>query len=134
MPTKAKSLSASAVKLRLLKRLRCTLKFEKRAWSMGARMVAGVDEVGRGSLFGPVVAAAVILRPEYRIRGLRDSKLLLADRREVLRLLPRNDDRQAIRSDGAALEKGARGMVKPILEQVPLADPWRNPKRRIFHG
>ena len=84
MPTKAKSLSASAVKLRLLKRLRCTLKFEKRAWSMGARMVAGVDEVGRGSLFGPVVAAAVILRPEYRIRGLRDSKLLLADRREVL--------------------------------------------------
>ena len=51
---------------------------------MGARMVAGVDEVGRGSLFGPVVAAAVILRPEYRIRGLRDSKLLLADRREVL--------------------------------------------------
>jgi ribonuclease HII len=84
VPTKAKSLSASAVKLRLLKRLRCTLKFEKRAWSMGARMVAGVDEVGRGSLFGPVVAAAVILRPEYRIRGLRDSKLLLADRREVL--------------------------------------------------
>ena len=47
-------------------------------------MVAGVDEVGRGSLFGPVVAAAVILHPEYRIRGLRDSKLLLADRREVL--------------------------------------------------
>lgn len=84
MPTKAKSLSPSAVKLRLLKRLRCTLKFEKRAWSMGARMVAGVDEVGRGSLFGPVVAAAVILRPEYRIRGLRDSKLLLEDRREVL--------------------------------------------------
>jgi ribonuclease HII len=84
VPTKAKSLSPSAVKLRLLKRLRCTLKFEKRAWSMGARMVAGVDEVGRGSLFGPVVAAAVILRPEYRIRGLRDSKLLLADRREVL--------------------------------------------------
>jgi len=47
-------------------------------------MVAGVDEVGRGSLFGPVVAAAVILHPEYRIRGLRDSKLLLADRREIL--------------------------------------------------
>src|SRR6185369_9249347 len=46
--------------------------------------VAGVDEVGRGSLFGPVVAAAVILDPEYRIRGLRDSKLLPADRREVL--------------------------------------------------
>ncbi len=47
-------------------------------------MVAGVDEVGRGSLFGCVVAAAVILNPEVRIRGLRDSKLLERERREVL--------------------------------------------------
>ena len=72
------------MKLRLLKRLHCTLKYEKLAWSSGATLVAGVDEVGRGSLFGPVVAAAVILDSTYRIRGLRDSKLLLADRREVL--------------------------------------------------
>jgi ribonuclease HII len=76
--------SASAVKLRLLKTLRCTMKYEKIAWAQGARMVAGVDEVGRGSLFGPVVAAAVILNPGDRIRGLRDSKLLVAERREVL--------------------------------------------------
>jgi len=76
--------SPSAAKLRLLKKLRCTLKFEKQAWATGARLVAGVDEVGRGSLFGPVVAAAVILDPTYRIRGLRDSKLLLAGRREEL--------------------------------------------------
>jgi ribonuclease HII len=80
----SKSLSASAAKLRLLKNLRCTLRFEKKIWQLGMRLVAGVDEVGRGSLFGPVVAAAVILDPEYRIRGLRDSKLLPADRREVL--------------------------------------------------
>jgi len=46
--------------------------------------VAGVDEVGRGSLFGAVVAAAVILDPRHRIRGLRDSKLLPPERREVL--------------------------------------------------
>ena len=89
MPTKAKlapekPVSASAAKLRLLKRLHCTLKYEKRAWSNGALLVAGVDEVGRGSLFGPVVAAAVILDPKYRVRGLRDSKLLPADRREIL--------------------------------------------------
>ena len=83
-PRPAKEISASAAKLRLLKRLRCTLKYEKLAWSSGATLVAGVDEVGRGSLFGPVVAAAVILDSTYRIRGLRDSKLLLADRREVL--------------------------------------------------
>ena len=83
-PRPVKEISASAAKLRLLKRLRCTLKYEKLAWSSGATLVAGVDEVGRGSLFGPVVAAAVILDSTYRIRGLRDSKLLLADRREVL--------------------------------------------------
>lgn len=82
--TSAKPLSASAAKLRLLKRLHCTLKFEKKVWQRGARFVAGVDEVGRGSLFGPVVAAAVILDPQYRIRGLRDSKLLPAERREIL--------------------------------------------------
>jgi len=83
-PANQKPLSASAAKLRLLKRLRCTLTYEKKAWQCGARLIAGVDEVGRGSLFGPVVAAAVILDPQYRIRGLRDSKLLPAERREVL--------------------------------------------------
>jgi ribonuclease HII len=79
-----KELSPSAAKLRLLKTLRCTLKYEKLAWASGAKLVAGVDEVGRGSLFGPVVAAAVVLDSSYRIRGLRDSKLLPAERREVL--------------------------------------------------
>ncbi len=83
-PPSKRSLSPSTAKLRLLKRLRCTLKYEKRAWSCGAHLVAGVDEVGRGSLFGCVVAAAVILDPAYRLRGLRDSKLLLPERREVL--------------------------------------------------
>ncbi|MGA9527580.1 MAG: ribonuclease HII [Terriglobales bacterium] len=78
------AISASAAKLRLLKTLHCTLRFEKLAWAGGARLLAGVDEVGRGSLFGPVVAAAVILDPSYRIRGLRDSKLLPAERREIL--------------------------------------------------
>src|SRR5215813_14427473 len=76
--------SAGTMKMRLLKRLKCTQKFEKLAWAAGAQLVAGVDEVGRGSLFGPVVAAAVILDPGYRVRGLRDSKLLEAERREVL--------------------------------------------------
>lgn len=82
----ADGVSASAAKLRLLKKLRCTLNFEKQAWAAGAEHVAGVDEVGRGSLFGPVVAAAVILDPAHRIRGLRDSKLLPAERREELAL------------------------------------------------
>lgn len=47
-------------------------------------LVAGVDEVGRGPLFGPVYAAAVILDPSRPIRGLRDSKQLTPERRAVL--------------------------------------------------
>jgi ribonuclease HII len=70
--------------MRLLKRLKCTTRFEKQAWSTGAKLIAGVDEVGRGALFGPVVAAAVILDPDYRIKYLRDSKLLSAADREKL--------------------------------------------------
>jgi ribonuclease HII len=76
--------SAATLKLRLLKRLKCTLKYEKQARVAGAKLIAGVDEVGRGCLFGPVVAAAVILDPAYRIRGLRDSKLLDQETREKL--------------------------------------------------
>ena len=76
--------SKGTLKMRLLKRLKCTLNFEKEAWASGAKLVAGIDEVGRGSLFGPVVAAAVILEPGYRIRGLRDSKLLDEKTREKL--------------------------------------------------
>jgi ribonuclease HII len=78
------SVSAATLKLRLLKKLKCTLHYEKQAWESGAKLVAGVDEVGRGCLFGPVVAAAVILDPAYRIRGLRDSKLLDQATREKL--------------------------------------------------
>ncbi|MCY4221637.1 MAG: ribonuclease HII [Thiotrichales bacterium] len=50
----------------------------------GARLVAGVDEAGRGPLAGPVVAAAVILDPGVRIEGLTDSKRLSAGRRTDL--------------------------------------------------
>ncbi len=52
-------------------------------------LVAGVDEAGRGPLAGPVVAAAVILNPSRRIRGLADSKLLKPERREELAILIR---------------------------------------------
>jgi ribonuclease HII len=51
---------------------------------VAARLVAGVDEAGRGPLAGPVVAAAVILDPAAPIEGLADSKVLTAARRDVL--------------------------------------------------
>ena len=47
-------------------------------------LIAGIDEAGRGPLAGPVYAAAVILDPAYRIKGLRDSKMLTAAAREDL--------------------------------------------------
>lgn len=55
----------------------------------GFANVAGVDEAGRGSLAGPVVAAAVILPADKRVRGVRDSKILPADDRERLAKLIR---------------------------------------------
>ncbi len=57
-------------------KIRCEATMERELRARGFRFVAGVDEVGRGSLFGPVVAAAVILSPDNPIRGLNDSKLL----------------------------------------------------------
>ena len=58
--------------------------FEKRARKRGATMVAGVDEVGRGPLAGPVVVAAVIFCDKRHPRGLNDSKVLTRDEREAL--------------------------------------------------
>jgi ribonuclease HII len=62
----------------------CSSRFEREARKCGWLRIAGLDEVGRGSLFGQVVAAAVILDPKRRIVGLDDSKKLPPERREVL--------------------------------------------------
>ena len=58
--------------------------YEARAWKTGVTRVAGIDEAGRGPLAGPVVAAAVIIGADRRIRGLADSKLLTPEQRETL--------------------------------------------------
>ncbi|MGA2416693.1 MAG: ribonuclease HII [Candidatus Sulfotelmatobacter sp.] len=144
-------LSPAAAKLRLLKRLRCTLRYEKTAWASGAAMVAGVDEVGRGSLFGPVVAAAVILDRSYRIRGLRDSKLLLPERRELL--APRIRERavawavaavDAARIDQINIYQASRlAMREAVMRLQPCADhllidavriDCDLPQKAIIHG
>ncbi len=62
----------------------CGTRYERLARRCGWQRIAGLDEVGRGALFGPVVAAAVILNPKRRIVGLDDSKKLAPERREVL--------------------------------------------------
>ena len=125
-----KALSPAAAKLRFLKKLRCTLKFEKQAWAAGAQLVAGADEVGRGSLFGPVVAAAVILDPAYRIRGLRDSKLLPAERREELAIRIREHSIahamaavDSARIDQVNIYQASRlAMLEAVRQLSPAAD------------
>jgi ribonuclease HII len=62
----------------------CCSRYERDARQHGWQRIAGLDEAGRGSLFGPVVAAAVILNPRRRIVGLDDSKKLTPDRRQEL--------------------------------------------------
>ena len=65
-------------------RLRDPLSIERGFWSRGVSVLAGVDEVGRGPLAGPVVAAAVILPQGLCVPGADDSKRLTAARRDAL--------------------------------------------------
>ncbi len=64
--------------------MRCTGQVEAAVRREGFLRIAGVDEAGRGCLFGPVFAAAVVLDPERPVAGLADSKTLPAERREEL--------------------------------------------------
>src|SRR5678815_5489489 len=58
-------------------RLHFLLRFEIELWSQGFGFIAGVDEAGMAPLAGPVVAGAVILPQNYKLRGLNDSKKIL---------------------------------------------------------
>lgn len=83
----ARALSAVTARQRMLKLLVCSDAHEQALRLSGFRLIAGVDEVGRGALFGPVVAAAVILPPQLDLlarAGLKDSKQLTAPQREAL--------------------------------------------------
>jgi ribonuclease HII len=150
-PDSGKPVSAATAKLRLLKSLHCTLRYEKKAWAGGANAVAGVDEVGRGSLFGPVVAAAVILDPAYRIRGLRDSKLLPAERREVLseRIREHSIAWAIAAADAACIDQiniyqaSRVAMRDAVAQLVPACDyllvdalrlDCKVPQRALIHG
>ncbi|HTR61938.1 MAG TPA: ribonuclease HII [Candidatus Binataceae bacterium] len=60
------------------------LRYERKLWRTGIEAVAGVDEAGVGPMAGPVVAAAVVFAPETFIKGVHDSKQLVAEKREEL--------------------------------------------------
>lgn len=60
---------------------------EEELYAEGIRFIAGIDEVGRGPLAGPVVAAAVVLPPDFSVLGVDDSKKLTEKKREELYIL-----------------------------------------------
>lgn len=69
----------------LKERYQIMSEYEEQAFSNGIRLVAGMDEAGRGPLAGPVVAAAVILDPDQPVYGVNDSKKLSEKRRAALK-------------------------------------------------
>lgn len=85
--SRSKPVGATTAKMRLLRQLICSDAPEQALRYRGFQSIAGVDEVGRGALFGPVVAAAIVL-PEcldtLSEAGLKDSKQLLRQDRERL--------------------------------------------------
>ena len=86
-PRALRSVTAATAKQRMLKQLICSDAPEQALRHCGFQRIAGVDEVGRGALFGPVVAAAVILPEcldELANAGLKDSKQLTREERESL--------------------------------------------------
>jgi ribonuclease HII len=89
----------------------CTLTLERAAWARGLTHVAGVDEVGRGALFGPVVAGAVILGPDFDPSGVDDSKRLTSRRREIQAQRIRREARAWALGEASAAEIDRHGIV-----------------------
>ena len=105
----------------------CSSRFERAARKLGWTRIAGLDEAGRGALFGPVVAAAVILNPKRRIVGLDDSKKLTPERRAEL--APRIRDHalayaiaeiDAQRIDAWNIYQASRQAMTAALQQLPI--------------
>ena len=97
---------------------------------VGFAHVAGVDEVGRGCLAGPVVAAAVVLHPDKHIAGVSDSKLVPAAERERLhdRILSHAIAWAVASADPVEIDRinihqaSLRAMQRAILALAPLPD------------
>ena len=91
-------------------RLEAMLSYEKDLYSKGTSLIAGVDEVGRGPLAGPVVAAAVILPKNCKIKGLNDSKKIPKKKHEEIF--------QAVKDNSLAIGIGI--MVNHVIDQVNI--------------
>ena len=104
--------------------IRCVGSFEKAARERGFSRIAGVNEVGRGCLFGPVFAAAVVLDPLKPIRGLHDSKILDQEERTTLA--------SQIKSRCAAWAVGAADVFE--IDQINILQASRLAMRRAVQA
>ncbi len=112
------------------RRWKCQGILEQELRARGFQYIAGADEVGRGSLFGAVVAGAVILPPGTAIRGLNDSKQIEPERREVLaeRIRERAIAWSVAAVDAATIDRiniyeASRLAMKTAVQQLqPAAD------------
>jgi len=121
-------MDAAGIPTKEVKRLEAMLECERAAWSSGRKLVAGVDEAGRGPLAGPVVAAAVILPRKRLIPGLNDSKKLAADVRERLFDLLQADPEVCVGVGAASVEEiealnilgATRRAMTAAIEALPV--------------
>ena len=104
---------------------RCTARLERALCRKGFHRIAGLDEAGRGCLFGPVFAAAVVLDPVKPIRGLRDSKQLDPEQRRGLAAAIREKalawavaKAEAAEIDRINIYQASRLAMKRALEQL----------------
>ena len=104
-------------KIDLFLDLKDNLKYEKELYNKGYSLIAGVDEVGRGPLVGPVVAAAVILPKNYKLEGLTDSKKLSEAKRNYFDEIIKRD---AISYGIGVIDNNIRDEVN-IYEATKLA-------------
>jgi len=131
--------------------MRCTSEQEDALRREGHSLVAGVDEAGRGALFGPVYAAAVILDPARRVDGLADSKVLSPTRREELAAMIRLSaiawavgTADAAEIDHINIYQASRLAMKRAVEALlpapdyllidALSIDWPGPQRGIIKG
>jgi ribonuclease HII len=127
------------------------LQFEKRLWDKSYQYIAGVDEVGRGCLFGDVVAAAVILPVGLVIEGIDDSKKLLEKKREKYYQIIQEEALaigvgfvDCLTIDRINIKQAARLAMKQALEQLSIEPDYllidaekvdsSIPQEAIIHG
>ncbi len=130
----------------------CGWTLEEAARGRGALRIAGVDEVGRGPLFGPVVAAAVILQKGCHLHGLNDSKKLTGKKRAELDVEIRANavswaiaavDAETI--DRINIRQASLEAMRRAVEQLALSPDfllidgrdmidWQCPQQAVIHG